>query len=176
MIRSFEGKTPRIAESAFVSEAAYVIGDVEIGENSGVFPGAVIRGDFARIKIGNGTMVEDGTIIHSGSDVEIGDNCTIGHSVVAHGTRIGNNCLIGNNATILDNAKVGNHCVIAAGSLIPQGTEVPDYSMVMGIPGVIKEISPALRQRLQSGNQAYAQLLKRYKKQPELGSELPHQP
>jgi carbonic anhydrase/acetyltransferase-like protein (isoleucine patch superfamily) len=118
-------------------------------------------------------MVEDGTVVHSGGDVEIGDYCTIGHSVVAHGTKIGNHCLIGNNATILDNAKVGNYCVIAAGALVPQGTDVPDYSMVMGVPGVIKEISPALRQRLQSGNQAYARLLKRYKDQPELGSSLP---
>ena len=169
MIRSFEDKTPRVAASAFISEAAYVIGDVEIGEESGVFPGAVIRGDFARIKIGRRTMVEDGTVIHSGSDVEIGDFCTIGHGVVVHGIKIGNNCLIGNNATILDNAKIGSFCVIAAGCLVSPGMEVPDYSMVIGIPGVIKEISPELRNRLQSGNQAYAQLLKRYKNQPGLG-------
>ena len=170
MIRSFEDKVPRIAPSAFVSEAAYVIGDVEIGEESGVFPGAVIRGDFARIKIGRSTMVEDGTVIHSGSDVEIGDYCTIGHGVVAHGTRIGNHCLIGNNATILDNAKIGSFCVIAAGCLVSPGMEVPDYSMVMGIPGVVKEISPELRKRMQGGNQAYAQLLKRYKNQAGLGA------
>jgi carbonic anhydrase/acetyltransferase-like protein (isoleucine patch superfamily) len=169
MIRSFDGKTPMIAQSAFISEAAYVIGDVEIGEDSGVFPGAVIRGDFARIKIGSHTMVEDGTVIHSGNDVEIGDYCTIGHGVVVHGVKIGDRCLIGNNATILDNAKVGNHCVIAAGCLVSPGMDVPDHSIVMGVPGTVKPISPALRKRLEGGNQSYARLLDRYRKQPELG-------
>lgn len=178
MIRSFDRKTPRIAESAFVSEAAYVIGDVEIGENSGVFPGAVIRGDFAKIKIGSNTMIEDGSIVHSGALVEIGNNCIIGHSVVMHGIKLGNNCLLGNNCTVLDNVKIGNQCIIAAGALVSPNTEVPDYSMVMGIPGVITPISPDRRQRGQSsnhrgqdGNQSYADMLKRYKKQPELGSK-----
>ena len=67
MIKSFRGKTPRIAESAFISEAAYIVGDVEIGENSSIWPGAVIRGDFGKIKIGENTAVEDNSVIHSGS-------------------------------------------------------------------------------------------------------------
>ena len=121
MIRSFENKTPKIANSAYVDEAAIIIGDVEIGENSGVFPGAVLRGDFAHIKIGNNTMIEDNSVVHSGEDLEIGDNVTVGHGVVVHGTRIGNHCLIGNNATILDNSKIGNFCVIAAGALVSTG-------------------------------------------------------
>jgi carbonic anhydrase/acetyltransferase-like protein (isoleucine patch superfamily) len=171
MIRSLGDKTPRIAESAFVSEAAYVIGDVEIGENSGVFPGAVIRGDFASIKIGRNTMVEDGSIVHSGAPVEIGDNCIIGHSVVMHGIKVGNNCLLGNNATVLDNVKIGNFCIIAAGALVSPNTEVPDNSMVMGIPGVIREMPPTMQRRTGSGNQSYSDMLKLYKKQPELGSQ-----
>jgi carbonic anhydrase/acetyltransferase-like protein (isoleucine patch superfamily) len=173
MIRSFNGKTPRIARSAFISEAAYIVGDVEIGVGSGVFPGAVIRGDFASIRIGRGTMIEDGTIVHSGEPVEIGDHCTVGHSVVLHGIKIGNNCLIGNNATILDRAVVGNFCVIAAGALVGQGMNVPDGSMVMGVPGVIRgQISEQMRKRLESSNLAYARLIKLYKKQPELRSRL----
>jgi carbonic anhydrase/acetyltransferase-like protein (isoleucine patch superfamily) len=172
MVRSFNGKTPRIAESAFVSEAAYVIGDVEIGENSGVFPGAVIRGDFAGIKIGRNTMVEDGSIIHSGVPVEIGDNCTIGHSVVMHGIKVGNNCLLGNNSTILDKVKIGDRCIIAAGALVSPNIEVPDNSIVMGIPGVIKPVSSDSRQRRsQDGNLTYTELIKLYKKQPELGND-----
>src|SRR5512135_3563500 len=98
MIRGFDGKAPRIAPSAFISEAAYVVGDVEIGEGSGAWPGAVIRGDFATIKIGRNTMVEDSTVVHSGGMIEIGDNVIIGHDVVVHCRRIGSNCLIGNNA------------------------------------------------------------------------------
>ena len=101
MIKSFRGMTPKIAKTAFVSEAAYVVGDVEIGENSSVWPGAVIRGDFGKIKIGKHTAVEDNCVIHSGSpsspisDVTIGDNVIIGHSAVSNCRRIGNNVLIG---------------------------------------------------------------------------------
>ena len=125
MIRSFGGKTPKIAESAFVSETAYVIGDVEIGEGSGIWPGAVVRGDFASIKIGRNTMIEDNSVVHTGEPMEIGDNVTIGHGVVVHGIKIGNNTLVGNNATVLDNAEIGSFCVIGAGCLVRQGMVIP---------------------------------------------------
>jgi carbonic anhydrase/acetyltransferase-like protein (isoleucine patch superfamily) len=171
MIRSFGDKKPRIAESAFISEAAYIIGDVEIGEDSGVFPGAVIRGDFSSIKIGRRTMIVDNCVVHSGEPLEIGDNNTIGHCVVIHGTRIGNHCLIGNHATILDNSVIGNNCVIGAGCLITPGIQVPDNSLVVGIPGVIKEIPEEMKKRRQGGGgKAYAELLKLYKQYPELKS------
>jgi carbonic anhydrase/acetyltransferase-like protein (isoleucine patch superfamily) len=170
MIRSFGDKTPCIAESAFVSEAAYVIGDVIIGEDSGIFPGAVIRGDFASIKIGRNTMVEDNCVIHTGEPVDIGDRVTIGHNVVMHGLKIGNYSLIGNNATILDKSVIGNFCIIAAGCLVSPGMKIPDNSMVMGLPGVIKPLSLALKKKLEGSGQAYARLLKQYKQQPELKS------
>ena len=167
MIRSFNGKTPKVAESAFVSEAAYVIGDVEIGENSGIWPGAVIRADFATIKIGRNTMVEDNSVIHSGVAMEIGDNVTIGHSVVVHGLRIGSHTLVGNNATVLDYAEIGSYCIIGAGCLVTQGMVIPDNSFVVGIPGEIKrQVSPEQRQRRTPGparNLTYAQLMKMYK-------------
>jgi len=166
VIRSFKGKTPRIAESAFVSEAAYVIGDVEIGENSGVWPGAVIRGDFARIKIGCNTMIEDNCVLHTGTSMEIGDNVIIGHSVVVHGLRIGSNNLIGNNATILDNSQIGDFCIVGAGCLVSPGMNVPDNSLILGVPGKIKgTLSSEQRQRLLDGSQSYLELLKQYKRQ-----------
>ncbi len=169
MIRSFDGKTPRIADSAWVSEAAYVIGDVEIGENSGVWPGAVVRGDFASIKIGSNTMIEDNSVVHSGVPVEIGANVTIGHSVVVHGIKIGNNTLIGNNATVLDNAEVGDFCIIGAGCLVSQGMKIPDNSFVVGVPAEIKgQVSEERRWQRRpkaQGGQSYADLLKRYKEQ-----------
>ena len=166
MIRSFDGKTPRLAESAFVSEAAYVIGDVEIGENSGVWPGAVVRADFAGIRIGSQTMVEDNSVLHSGNPMEIGDNVIIGHSVVVHGKKIGNHNLIGNNATILDNAQIGSFCIIGAGCLVSPGMKIPDYSFVIGVPAKIeKQLKPEQIERLQRGAQSYQDLLKRYKEQ-----------
>jgi carbonic anhydrase/acetyltransferase-like protein (isoleucine patch superfamily) len=167
MIRSFNGKTPKVADSAFVSEAAYVIGDVEIGEGSGIFPGAVIRADFASIRIGRNTMVEDNSVIHSGGPVEIGDNVTIGHSVVVHCSRIGNNNLIGNNATLLDDAEIGNFCIIGAGCLVSQGMKIPDNSFVVGIPAEIKGQVPPERwqRRRRGGGGGYSNLVKLYKEQ-----------
>jgi len=172
MIRSFEGKNPRIAKSAFISEDAYVIGDVEIGENSGVWPGAVIRGDFVKIKIGNNTMIEDNCVVHSGIPMEIGDNVIIGHGVIVHGIKIGNNNLIGSNATLLDNSVIGNFCIIGAGCLVSQGMVVPDNSMVVGVPGKIKKkLSHERLAGLGAGNNSYIELARRYKLQQELGSE-----
>ena len=166
MIRSFNGKSPRLAESAYISEAAYIIGDVEIGENSGVWPGAVIRGDFAGIKIGRNTMIEDNCVLHTGSPMEIGDNVIIGHGVVVHGRKIGSNNLIGNNATILDNSVIGSFCVIGAGCLVSQGMQIPDKSFVVGVPAEIKrQIAPEMLQRLQGGSKSYSELLKLYKEQ-----------
>ena len=166
MIRSINGKTPRIARSAFISEAAYVIGDVTIGKNSSVWPMAVIRADFGSIKIGANTKIEDGTIVHSGEPVEIGDNVTLGHSVVMHGAKIGNNTLIGNNATILDDAEIGSFCMIAAGSLVSPSMKIPDGSFVVGAPAEIKrKISPGQLKRLKAGSQVYIELARQYKEQ-----------
>lgn len=165
MIRSFEDKTPVVAASAFVSEAAYVVGDVEIGEGAGVFPGAVIRGDFASIRIGKNTMVEDNCVVHSGSDVVIGDNVTIGHGVVVHCASIGDSNLIGNNATLLDDAVIGSHCIIGANCLVSRGMKVPDYSMVVGVPGRIRGVGQRMKGRLQGGASAYSELVKRYLRQ-----------
>jgi carbonic anhydrase/acetyltransferase-like protein (isoleucine patch superfamily) len=166
MVRSFEGKEPWIAPSAFVSEAAYVVGNVEIGESSGVFPGAVIRGDFDAIKIGRHTMVEDNTVVHSGAMMEIGDHVIIGHNAVVHCRRIGNHCLIGNNATLLDDAVVGDWCIVAAGSVIGAGEIIPDGSVVAGVPGRIRgQVSAEHRQRLEKGSSVYADLAQRYRAQ-----------
>jgi carbonic anhydrase/acetyltransferase-like protein (isoleucine patch superfamily) len=142
MIRSFNGKTPKIAASAFVSEAAYVVGDVEIGENSSVWPGAVIRGDTGKVVIGSNTAVEDGCIVHSGKpgegDTFIGDCCNIAHGAVIHCKSIGHNVMIGINATILHNAVIGNYCLIGAACLVMENMVVPDHSFVVGVPCKIK--------------------------------------
>src|SRR6266571_9204000 len=98
MLRSFNGKAPRVDPCAWVSEAAYVIGDVEIGPDSTVWPGAVLRADFSSIRIGRNTHVEDNSVLHATSPMVIGDNVTIGHSVVVHAARIGNSILLANNS------------------------------------------------------------------------------
>lgn len=172
MIRSFDGKTPRIADSVFVSEAAYIVGDVEIDENSSVWPGTVIRGDFGKIKIGKNTTIEDNCVIHSGSpsspdgDVTIGDEVLVGHGAVINGRRIGNNVLIGMNSTILHDAEIGSFCIIGASCLVGEGMKVPDRSFVAGIPAGIKgEVSEKQLYWMQQAPRNYIKLAKRYKEQ-----------
>ncbi|RJR39471.1 MAG: gamma carbonic anhydrase family protein [Desulfobacteraceae bacterium] len=164
MIRSFEDKTPRIAPSAFVSEAALVVGDVEIGECAGIWPGAVIRGDFAPIRIGRNTMVEDNAVVHTGGPLEIGESVIIGHNAVVHCRRVGNNCLIGNNATLLDNAELGHFCIVAAGAVVGPGKIIPEGSLVAGVPARIRgRVTADQRQRLERGSSTYVELAARYK-------------
>jgi len=162
---------PEIAESAFVSEAAYIVGDVEIGENSTVWPGAVVRGDFGKIKIGQKTAVEDNCVIHSGSisgvmDVLIGDNVILSHGAVLNCRKIGNNVLIGMNSTVLHDVEIGDFCIIAAGCLVSQGMKIPDSSFVAGVPGKIKgEASAKQLWWTRANPEAYPDLAKQYKEQ-----------
>jgi len=165
MIKALDGKAPKISESAYICETACIIGDVQIGELSGILPGVVIRGDFASIRIGRKTFIEDNCVVHCGAPMEIGDHVIVGHSVVLHGRKIGNNTLIGNNATILDNSEIGDYCIIGAGCVVSLGMKIPDRSFVVGVPGRIQsEVKPGFMQELESGIQLYLALFETYRK------------
>ena len=166
MIRSFEGHTPRIAATAWIAETAYVIGDVEIGEGSSVWPSAVVRGDFASIRIGANCHIEDGAVVHCGEPMVVGDNVTAGHGVVLHGRTLGDNVLLGNNSTILDGAEIGSFCIIAAGALVPPRAVVPDRSMVRGVPGTVEPLDERRIARLETrgrSDRGYADMVRRYR-------------
>lgn len=165
MIRSFRGKTPRIAELAFVSEAAYVIGDVEIGESSSVWPGAVLRADLYPIRIGRNSHIEDNTVLHAGfSAMIIGDNVTVGHGAVLHADRIGDNVLVGMNATLLNGAVIGDFSVIGANALVGEHMVIPERSFVIGVPGEVKgELSQKLLAGRKRSTQTYARLAEEFK-------------
>ena len=138
MIRSLGGKTPSIHPTAFISEAAYIVGDVEIGEGSSIWPGTVIRGDSGKITIGKFTNIQDNSVLHGDDDVIIGDNVTIGHRVMCHGRNIGNRVLIGNGAILNDGVLVGEESVIGSGSMILENMDIPEKSIVVGMPGRIR--------------------------------------
>ncbi len=138
MIRSYRGRKPQIAATAYVDPAAVVIGDVTIGEHASVWPCVVVRGDVHYIRIGARTNVQDGSVLHVMRDefpLILGDNVTIGHGVVLHGCTIESRCLIGMGSVILNGAKIGAGSIIAAGTLVPERTEVPPGSLFMGHPG-----------------------------------------
>jgi carbonic anhydrase/acetyltransferase-like protein (isoleucine patch superfamily) len=165
MIKTYDGRTPVVPESAFVSRTALVMGDVDLGEQVGVWPGAVIRGDFARIRIGAGTIIEDNVVVHTGSEMVIGENVIVGHGAVVHCRRVGSNSLIANNATLLDDAEIGSFCIVGAGAVVTPGMKVPDRSLVFGVPGrICGEVKPQQRKRLERGNASYLRMFEQYRK------------
>lgn len=127
----------KISKTAFVAESAILQGDVTVEENASVWHNAVVRGDRGPIVIGKGSNVQDNATIHLDAPfpVRIGENVTIGHGAIVHGCTIGDGSLIGMGAIIMNGAHIGKNCIIAAGALVTQGQEVPDGSLVMGVPG-----------------------------------------
>ncbi len=137
-------KKPRVHETAYVDELASIIGDVVLEERTSVWPSAVLRGDIERIHIGSCSNVQDNVSIHTshGQPTIVGKYVTIGHNAVVHGAQIDDYTIIGMGAILLDGAKVGRHVIIGAGALVPPGKEIPDYSLVVGVPGkVVRQLS-----------------------------------
>lgn len=155
MIRNFNGLTPRIHDTVFISETCYIVGDVEIGQNSSVWPGVVIRGDYGKITIGKNSAIQDNCVIHTDDYLNIGNNVSIGHGAVIHGHQIGNNVLIGINAVILDSAEIGNFCLIAAGAVVKQNAKIPDGSLVIGVPGIVRTLTERNRKSLEAPTANY---------------------
>jgi len=149
VIRNLGGKTPKIAETAWVSEFAYVVGDVEIGEYSSIWPGVTIRGDGdEKIVIGSYVNVQEGSVIH-GSGMFIEGYVSIGHCVVVHCERVGEKSLLGNNSTILPGTTLGKNCLVAANAVVLRDQDIPPRSFITGVPGVIKrEVNQAQIDRM----------------------------
>lgn len=137
---------PELAEDGqcWIAPNACVMGRVALRHNASIWFGAVVRGDHELIEIGEGSNVQDGCVLHTdpGYPLTVGRNCTIGHMVMLHGCTIGDDTLVGIGATVLNGARIGKSCLIGAHSLIPEGKEIPDRSLVMGVPGrVVREFS-----------------------------------
>ena len=133
----------QIHDTAFIAPGAVVLGDVTIGENSGIWYNAVVRGDRDSIVIGKESNIQDNAVVHLGSGypVEIGDHVTIGHGAIVHGCKIGDNTMIGMGAILMNGCKIGKNCIIGAGALVPEGMVIPDNSVAVGVPArVIKTI------------------------------------
>ena len=149
-----------IGKNVFIAPTATVVGDVTLGDECSVWYGAVVRGDSDKIVIGNRTNIQDNCVIHedAGVPVSIGDEVVIGHSAIIHGATIASNTLIGMRATIMNHAKVGRFCVIGAHALVTEGMEIPDFSVVMGMPArIVKTVSPEMKERILKGAQHYVQ-------------------
>lgn len=157
---------PRIHPEAWVDESAQVIGRVEIGAKSSIWPLVCIRGDVAEIRIGSYSNVQDGTMIHIGYGIDtiIEDYVTIGHGAVIHGCKIGSGVLVGMGAVILDEAEIGENSIVAAGSLVPPGKRMPANSLIMGSPAkVVRELTTQEIEASRKNALEYIRLMDYYK-------------
>ena len=132
---------PSIDPDAYVHPDAVVIGDVTIGPGSSIWPGAVVRGDYASIRIGARTSIQDGTIVHAGTGAPttIGDECVVGHVAHLEGCVVERRCLIGSGSVVLHGVVVGEGSTVAANAVVTNGTVVPPGALAVGVPARIKE-------------------------------------
>jgi gamma-carbonic anhydrase len=148
LIKSLNGKQPRLGNNCFLAETATLIGEVEIGNNCSIWYNAVLRGDVNYIKVGNNTNIQDNVVIHATykkSPTNIGSYVTIAHGAIVHGCTLHDNVMIGMNAVVLDDAVVESNSIIAAGSVVTKGTVVEGGCVYGGIPAKkIKVISKEL--------------------------------
>lgn len=163
MIYQFNGYTPVIHPSSFVHPQAAITGNVIIGKDVYIGPGAAIRGDWGQIIIEDGCNVQENCTIHlfPGVTVLLKENAHIGHGAIVHGATIGKNCLIGMNAVIMDNVQLGDESIVGALTLIKTGEIIPARSVVVGNPGkIIKQVSDEMIQWKTEGTKLYQQLPK----------------
>lgn len=142
-IRKFNQHQPQLGDKVYVDETALVVGNVQIGEDSSIWPMAVLRGDVHSIHIGARTSIQDGTVCHvthagpydpEGHDLYVGDNVTIGHKAILHGCRIESNCLIGMGTVVMDGALIKENVIVGANSLVPPGRVLESGYLWVGSP------------------------------------------
>jgi carbonic anhydrase/acetyltransferase-like protein (isoleucine patch superfamily) len=161
MIYEFNGYKPVVHETAFVHPQAAVTGNVIIGKDVYIGPGAAIRGDWGKIVIKDGCNVQENCTIHMfpGVTVTLEESAHIGHGAIIHGAHLGKNCLIGMNAVIMDNVKVGKESIVGALAFVPEGMEIPERKVVVGnLAKVVKDVSDEMATWKTKGTDLYQQL------------------
>jgi len=163
MIYEFNNYKPVIHESSFIHPLAAVTGNITIGKNCYIGPGAALRGDWGKIIIEDGCNVQENCIVHMfpGTTVLLKEAAHIGHGAIIHGSTIGKNCLIGMNAVLMDNVELGDECIIGALTFIKQDEKIPARSLVAGNPGkIIKQVSDEMIAWKTEGTKLYQKLPK----------------
>lgn len=167
-IYALEGITPELpADGAYwIATNAVVLGRVRLQRNASVWFGAVLRGDHELIDVGEDSNIQDGCILHTdpGCPLTIGKGVTVGHRAMLHGCTIGDNSLIGIGASVLNRARIGRNCVIGAHALVTEGKDIPDNSLVVGMPGrVVRRVEGDAVAELTLSAQHYVQNWQRFK-------------
>jgi carbonic anhydrase/acetyltransferase-like protein (isoleucine patch superfamily) len=160
----------------FVAPNATLIGDVRLGTDASVWFGAVLRGDFDRIVVGEGSCVQDNAVVHAAEGVPtlIGANVTVGHAALLEGCVIEDGALIGMGAVVLQRARVGAGALVAAGSVVREGQEIPAGVVAAGVPAVVKKrVDGSSRRWVESGAVEYRKLRRRYLEELDVREETP---
>jgi carbonic anhydrase/acetyltransferase-like protein (isoleucine patch superfamily) len=165
-VRPFGGIAPRLHETVFAVDSALVIGDVEIGADSSLWFGTIVRGDVNAIHIGARTNIQDHSVVHVTSRTHptwIGDEVTLGHRVTLHGCTVKDRCLVGIGAIVLDGAMIGEESMIAAGALVPPKMVVPPRTLALGSPAKVKRpLTPAEIAHLKQSAENYVRFSRLY--------------
>jgi len=134
-------KVPRIDPTAFVHPDAVIIGDVQIGAESSVWPTAVLRGDHGVVVVGSQTSIQDGTVIHCTAELDttVGNRCVVGHNAHLEGCTVEDDSLIGSGSVLLHSVRVGPHALVGAGAVVSPGTTVPPRARALGVPARVTE-------------------------------------
>ena len=159
-------RRPQRGQNVFVADNARIIGSDELADDSSIWFGVVIRGDNDLITIGPQSNVQDNAVLHTdgGIPLTLGRGVTVGHNAMLHGCTVGDYSLIGINAVVLNKARIGKHCIIGANALIPEGMEIPDGSLVVGSPAVIKrQLSEQQQKMLEASAAHYVHNARRYR-------------
>jgi carbonic anhydrase/acetyltransferase-like protein (isoleucine patch superfamily) len=157
---------PQLAASAWVAHSAQLIGRVRLAPDTGVWFGAVLRGDNEWITIGARSNVQECCVLHTdmGFPLTVGDDVTIGHQVMLHGCTVGDGSLIGIQAVVLNGARIGKNSLVGAGSVVTEGKEFPDNVLILGSPAkVVRELSPDQVERLRMSAAHYVDKARRYR-------------
>lgn len=169
----YRGVLPRIDASCFVAPTASVIGDVEVGPESSLWFGAVLRGDVMPIRIGARTSIQDNCVVHATGgwcETRVGDECTIGHSAILHGCTIGDRVLVGMGSIVLDEASIGSDVILGAGSLVTARTPIPPGVLALGRPAkVVRELTDEERARIADAARVYVELVRDYRAEADSG-------
>lgn len=159
-------RRPQRGQKVFVADNARIIGSVALGDESSIWFGVVIRGDNDLITVGPQSNVQDNAVLHTdgGIPLTLGRGVTVGHNAMLHGCTVGDYSLIGINAVVLNKARIGKHCIIGANALIPEGMDIPDGSLVVGSPAVIKrQLSEQQQKMLEVSAAHYVHNARRYR-------------
>ena len=178
LIIPFRGKTPQIADDAFIAPNAVLIGDVRVEARASVWFGAVLRGDDPDhpIVVQEGANVQDGAIVHVGTwgPTVVGPGVTVGHGAVFESCTIGEGTVVGMNAVILQEAEVGRECLLAAGTVVLEKARIPDRSVVAGVPGKVKkQLDGSAAGWVRRSGKHYVELSREYLAEGVAGFEAP---